>query len=449
MTERPGRKALFTGAGAPATTAMPDDAGAHEKLAQHVRQLNDEIAAVLTAAVAGRTVSSLDPARFGAEYTGLIAAANTALPKMKQEIIQSSFAPTGTESEQVARCTETIADLEHRLELMVDSNPIPMLLTTPSFLITEANAAYVQMSGIREDKLLSTNIKDFRVTNQKGEGAKVALQEKRRSFGEITVELPSGIRVLERYCIPVIEHDSVTTLLFVYNDITGQKKQSDEIEQLRHRSETIVQQNPMPIILVDKTFHIRVVNEAYISLSGLSREDLLKKTLHDFQVLEQTGEGLKQVIQGNRRSTGEVLVKFPSGIKRLQQFGIPITDNSGNVASILIVYNDVTEERRTMEEIKELHRTSDTIVQQNPIPMLMTDARFVVTEVNAAYLTMSGLARERVMGMNLRDIKILEQKGEGAKVAVGDKRRAFGEVTVELPTGIHILEQYRRTHPRQ
>ena len=48
----------------------------------------------------------------------------------------------------------------------------------------------------------------------------------------------------------------VTTLLFVYNDTTAQKKKSDEIEQLRHRSETIVQQNPMPIILVDMNFHI-------------------------------------------------------------------------------------------------------------------------------------------------------------------------------------------------
>lgn len=441
MTERPGRKALFTGAGTPAPTALPDDMVAQEKLAHHVQQLNDEIAAALSAAATGRAVNSLDPARFGAEYTALIAAANTALPKMKAE--KMPVYPSGTASEQAAKCAETIAGLEHRLEVMVDSNPIPMLLTTPSFSITEANPAYVQMSGIREDELQRTNLKDFRVSGQKGEGAKVALQEKRRSFGEITVELPSGLHVLEQSCIPVIDPEgTITTLLFVYNDITGQKKQLDEIEQLRHRSETIVQENPMPIILVDKTFHIRVVNQAYVSLSGIPRDELLKKTLHDFKVLEQTGEGLKQVIQENRRSAGEVLVQFPSGVKRLQQFGIPIADNAGNVATILIVYNDVTEDRRAMDEIKVLHQTSDTIVQQNPVPMLMTTAGFVVTEVNAAYLTMSGLTRERVMGMNLREIKIMEQKGEGAKVAIGEKRRAFGEVTVELPTGVHILDQY-------
>ena len=372
MTELPGRKALFTGAPAPATPANP----------------SEEIAPI-------------------------------------------------RESEQ------TIAQLRQRLDVMVRNNPVPMILTTPSFSIVEANAAYIEMSGINERDLLKTNLKNFKIVSQKGEGAKVALQEKRRSFGEVIVELPSGIRILEQYCIPIMGNDQlITSLLFVYNDTTAQKKKSEEIEQLKHRSETIVQQNPMPIILVDMSFHIRVVNEAYASLSGISRGDLLKMTLRDFKILDQTGEGLKQAIQEKRRVAGEVLVEFPTGAKRLQQYGIPIQDNNGTVTSILIVYNDVTEDRRQMDEITELHRTSETIVQHNPIPMLMTTPGFIVVEANAAYAKMSGIPRDRVIGMSLREIKILEQKGDGAKVAIGKKQRAFGEVTVELPSGTHILEQY-------
>jgi methyl-accepting chemotaxis protein len=372
MTELPGRKALFTGAVAPATPANPPE----------------EIAPI-------------------------------------------------RESEQ------TIAELRQRLDVMVSNNPVPMLLTTPGFSIVEANAAYIEMSGIKERDLLKTNLKNFKIVSQKGEGAKVALQEKRRSFGEVIVELPSGTRILEQYCIPIMGNDqTITSLLFVYYDTTAQKKKSEEIEQLKLRSETIVQQNPMPIILVDMNFHIRVVNEAYASLSGISRVDLLKMTLRDFKILDQTGEGLKQAIQEKRRVAGEVLVEFPTGAKRLQQYGIPILDNSGTVTSILIVYNDVTEDRRQMDEITELHRTSETIVQQNPIPMLMTSPGFVVVEANAAYAKMSGIPRDRVIGMNLREVKILEQKGEGAKVAIEKKQRAFGEVTVELPSGTHILEQY-------
>jgi methyl-accepting chemotaxis protein len=371
----------------------------------------------------------------------------TELPGRKA-IFTGAAAPTvpARPTEEIAPIREseqTIAELKQRLDVMVSNNPIPMLLTTPGFTIVEANAAYIEMSGIRERDLVKTNLKNFKIVSQTGEGAKVALQEKRRSFGEVIVELPSGTRILEQYCIPILSKDQIiTSLLFVYYDTTAQKKKSEEIEQLKHRSETIVQQNPMPIILVDMNFHIRVVNEAYASLSGISRTELLKMTLRDFKILDQTGEGLKQAIQEKRRVAGEVLVEFPAGTKRLQQYGIPILDNNSSVTSILIVYNDVTEDRRQMDEITELHRTAETIVQQNPIPMLMTSPGFVVVEANAAYAKMSGIPRDRVIGMNLREVKILEQKGEGARVAIEKKQRALGEVTVELPSGTHILEQY-------
>jgi methyl-accepting chemotaxis protein len=505
MTERPGRKALFTGAMTPKIQGSQP-----AEVTQHIQKQNDEIAAELSAAVAGRVTTLLDTTRFGPEYATLVAAVNVVLQEIKEG---KSTTPAVSPSEDIARLVmkqnreiagilssamtgmiteplavtrfgaeyaelitainatlrqlksarelptppvgapvkggqstqyeQTLADLRYKLDVMVSKNPFPMLLTTPAFSILEANAAYIQMSGIKENDLLRTNLKDFKIINQKGEGAKVAIQEKRRSFGEVTVELPSGMHILEQYCIPVISDDqTITTLLFVYNDTTAQKKKNDEIEQLKHRSETIVQQNPMPIILVDTKFHIRVVNEAYTTLSGIGKEDLLKMTLHDFKVLEQSGEGLKQVIQEKRRSSGEVAVEFPSGVKRLQQYGIPIVDNSGNVTSILVVYNDITEDRRQLEEITELHRIAGTIVQQNPIPILMTNVGFRIVEANEAYAKMSGISRDRVIGMNLREVKILEQKGEGAKVAIQNKKRAFGEVTVELPSGTHILEQY-------
>ncbi len=461
VTERQGRKALFSGAGGP----IGPSAGSSEEIAAHVRQLNEDIAASLSSAMAGRSVSPLDAMKFGAEYTTLIGAVNAALPKLKSERLSPVPAAlsAGT-GEEASRYEEIISDLRNRLEMMVDRNPVPMLVTTPAFAITDANDAYVQMSGLRQDELKNTSLSGFKLISQKGEGAKVALQEKRRSFGEVTIELPSGRHILEQYCIPVMGGDgAITSLLFVYNDITAQRKKNEEIEQLKHRSETIVQQNPMPIILVDKTFHIRVTNEAYITLSGISRNDLLRMTLRDFRLLEQTGDGLKKVISDRHRSKGEVLVEFPSGIRRLQQYGIPIEDAGGNVSSILIVYNDITEERKKldeinallasqqksqqdlqkkMEEVATLKQRSDIIVKQNPMPIMLMDTGFKILMVNEAYITLTGLSKDRLLGMSARDFKISSQKGEGLKKVVAEKKRSFGEVIIEFPSGLRILEQY-------
>ncbi len=67
----------------------------------------------------------------------------------------------------------------------------------------------------------------------------------------------------------------------------------------------------MPIIIVDPSFAIHVVNDAYVQMSGIDKEQLLRMSLKEFRVLEQTGAGLKQVIQDKKRSYGEVVVQFP------------------------------------------------------------------------------------------------------------------------------------------
>ncbi|MGB8819957.1 MAG: PAS domain-containing methyl-accepting chemotaxis protein [Methanoregula sp.] len=437
MTEqRPGRKALFVGAPAPAGRSSPDE------IAERVRGLNEDLALALKGAAANKAVKTLDASHFGSEYTTLVDAVNAALSKIAAAT-PGVPAPAGTQPEVLVECEKKINVLERRLEFMEKNNPVPMLIATPSLDITEANAAYVTMSGIPESRILTTNIHDFAITSLSGEDAKVALEQKRRAVGELTVTFPSGVHTLEQYCIPVLDSTGeVTSLVILYDDLTTRRKKNEEIERLRARSETIVQQNPMPIVLADMGFKIRVVNDAYVALTGIEKSRLLAMSLRDFKLAEQTGEGLKKVIETGTRSAGEVVVEFPSGSRRLRQYGIPIPGAKGAIESILVVYNDITEERKEMEEVLAARRMSETIVQQNPIPLLMTDRSFKVISANPAYVQMSGYTLDRITGMNLRDVKIHEQKGEGAGLAIREKRRAFGEVTVELPSGTRILEQY-------
>ena len=209
MSERPGRKALFSGA---ATPAGHTDRST-EEIAQHVQQLNEEIASSLNSAIAGSVVGPLDAARFGAEYATLINAVNTAVVRLAVKEKTPVPVVVSAAGEVPAEREEELNDMKNRLDVMVTKNPIPMLITTPAYSILEANDAYIQMSGMRQDQLKGTSLAGFKLISQSGEGAKVALQLKRRSFGEITIELPSGRHVLEQYCIPVVASDRTVTYL--------------------------------------------------------------------------------------------------------------------------------------------------------------------------------------------------------------------------------------------
>jgi methyl-accepting chemotaxis protein len=128
----------------------------------------------------------------------------------------------------------------------------------------------------------------------------------------------------------------------------------DEVALLKLRSDIIVNQNPMPIMLMNNSFKIIMVNDAYISLTGLARDRLLSMSAKDFKILEQHGEGLKKVLQEKKRSFGEIKIEFPTGIHILNQYGIPMVDPNGNIQTIVCVYNDITTQREQESKIKAM-----------------------------------------------------------------------------------------------
>ncbi|HNX17676.1 MAG TPA: methyl-accepting chemotaxis protein [Methanoregula sp.] len=437
MTEqRPGRKALFVGAPPAAARSSPED------IAQHVRELNEELALALKGAAANKAVKPLEPSHFGSEYATLVDSVNTALHMMETHV-EAAIAPSVPVSTDADECVKKIEVLNRQIEFMEKNNPVPTLVATPSFDIVNANDAFLKMSGIPGSEIAKTSLLSFTITARSGEGADRALEKKQYTVGKITVTFPSGVHTLEQCSIPVLDGSgNVSSLVILYDDISARQKRDEELELFRVRSETIVQQNPMPIVLVDAGFKIQVANDAYVALSGIEKSRLLTMSLRDFKVLEQTGTGLRHVIETKTRSEGEVVVDFPKGIRRLQQYGIPLNGHKGAIQNILVVYNDVTQERTEMDKVVAAQRISDMIVRQNPMPILMTDRSFIVISANPAYTQMSGYSQDKIVGMNLRGIKVREQKGEGAKVAIETRRRAFGVVTVDLPSGTHILEQY-------
>ena len=245
-------------------------------------------------------------------------------------------------------------------ETIVQQNPIPLLMTDRSFKVISANPAYVQMSGYTLDRITGMNLRDVKIHEQKGEGAGLAIREKRRAFGEVTVELPSGTRILEQYVMPLLDSkNEIEHLLLVYNDVTSQRasqqdlaKKMEEVAALKKRSDIIVMQNPMPIMLMDTSFKIIMANEAYTSLTGLSKEKLHGMNAREFKILSQTGEGLKKVLTGKTRSFGEITIEFPKGLRILEQYGIPMLDAQQNISTILCVYVDVTARREQEKKIQ-------------------------------------------------------------------------------------------------
>ncbi|WP_317137440.1 methyl-accepting chemotaxis protein [Methanochimaera problematica] len=381
---------------------------------------------------------------------------NKEIESLKQNIdnLKSKFKK---EAEDTENKIKQIENLKLRSEIIVQKNPVPVILVDEKLNIKVTNNAFEKLSGISNHDALKMNQNEIKVIESKGESILVALEEKKKVCSEVTVDFPAGRRTLQQHAIPIKDSaDEIKNILIVFNDVTKEHEKSEkliqkikEAEVLKRRSETIVQQNPMPMILANRDLRILVKNKAFDKLSNMKDSQILNIKYSDLKITDQKGDDLLKSVSSGQRSDSEVTIEFPSGKHILRQYGIPIKNSEGKVTNVLIILDDITREKEESEEIQKkmrenenLKKRSEIIVQENPMPILLVDKEYNILVTNRAYEQMSGISASKLLKMNARNFKVSEQKGQGLSDVIKTKRRCFGEISVDLPSGKHVLEQY-------
>ncbi len=269
-------------------------------------------------------------------------------------------------AETVNTAIEFIIDSKRTCEnvsMMIQQNPYPMMLLDKGFMPIDVNSAYEKLMGYSKEKILSMQASDYKSRRISGDDTATLFKSGHDTESLVELTFKDGRKLfVEQKGVPLMDtNGNVEMGLFVFKDVTVEiinkeetEKQLEKIQVLQARSEVIVQENPMPILLCDKNFNIRVVNKAYAEISGISKEELLKMTLHDFDVQNTDGQGLRRVFETKSRSFATITVNFPKGTFILEQYGIPVLNAKGNVSNILIVYNDITEVRAKEKDVLDM-----------------------------------------------------------------------------------------------
>ena len=223
----------------------------------------------------------------------------------------------------------------------------------------------------------------------------------------------------------------------------------EQVENLKKRSETIVQENPMPMLLLNSGLMITVTNKAFEKLSGMSFAEIVKMNINDFKVIERKGDNITAAFETRARGTAYVRIAFPSGERYLREYAIPIADTYGTVRNILIVYNDITKEteesadiQKKIKQIDSLKKRSETIVQENPMPILLLDTGMRILVTNKAFCTMSGISEDHILDTRIGNFNVIERKGDDITEVLKSRHRTYSEVKVKFSGTEHILQEY-------
>ena len=148
--------------------------------------------------------------------------------------------------------------------------------------------------------------------------------------------------------------DSESDLVFVFGaDITLQKKAESD---LRVYSQ-IVSTSTDFVTLIDRDYVYRVVNRAYLNLSGKSRDEIVGHTIAEVLGAERFETSAKpnvdKALAGEPTNFQTQMVTPDGGRRILDMRCDPFCDEDGEIVGVLVDGRDVTEEQEAQEALRQ------------------------------------------------------------------------------------------------
>ena len=114
----------------------------------------------------------------------------------------------------------------------------------------------------------------------------------------------------------------------------------------------IFQDNPALMLILDLSFNIVDVNNAWVQKSGYSREQLLSMNLKDLTVLSRSGDTIDSALREKHAISGEMVLNTPNGRLALEYHYTPLFSpaDGSSIENLLAVYFDVTEKETAKKE---------------------------------------------------------------------------------------------------
>ena len=245
----------------------------------------------------------------------------------------------------------------------------------------------------------------------------------------------------------MIMYENEPCLMVVGLDISERVIAQKKLEESEINFRTLIDQASDGIFITDQKENLIDVNSSACALTGFTKEELLKITLHE--------------ILFNKDKTPAYIPKKHSEaflslnlLKRKTGGFIPVEISSSQLKDgrFQLIVRDITIRRKSEEELKLSENKYRLLFEKNPMPMWMVslpDNNFLA--VNDAAVEFYGYTKDEFLKMNINDITIKNQGladplSENSKVGINNtglwqhKKRNGEEATVSIKTHDIIFE---------
>jgi len=203
-------------------------------------------------------------------------------------------------------------------------------------------------------------------------------------------------------------------------DITELKRTQEVLAAERERLAVTLRSIGDGMIATDTEGRVVLLNRVAENLTGWTQEEAVGKPLGEvFHIInEKTRELCENPVEkvleaGNIVGlANHTALMARDGIERsIADSAAPIRDSEGNILGVVLVFRDITEQKRAEEQLRKLSRA----VEQSPSSIVITDTEGTIEYVNPKSTLVTGYAPEEAIGENPRILKSGETPPEGYK----------------------------------
>ncbi len=313
--------------------------------------------------------------------------------------------------EDDVRIREALKAQEAQLRLFADNIPGPIAYLDKSLRYTFVNQAFAnwvcrpqdQIYGKTPYEVMPSDVTAFLrpIIKRAQEGENVDYErvgvsvdgQRRWMHGRIAPDVDGTGKVRGLYCTEYDIHDL---------KLTEQALATRE-EQLRLFTDNI----PEPVVYVDQERKYSFVNDAFLRVVGLDRDDVIGKAAEEV-LGPEVSEAQRPYIE--RAAKGESVTYERAGVDAngkalwLRNRIVPDFHFDGTIKGYYTVWHDITDLKQAQDALAARESQLRAIMDGVPAPVAYIDRDERCQYVNRTFLHYFGLSAEKVTELRLRDV---------------------------------------------
>lgn len=191
-------------------------------------------------------------------------------------------------------------------------------------------------------------------------------------------------------------------LMAIVRDVTERMKTEKTIKEQLSFLKDLMNTIPYPIFYKNKNYVYQGCNKAFEEFIGLSKEEIIGKTVYDVspkELADKYHEKDQELLENLKLQVYEAPVQYADGSKHEVLFNkTTYNDIDGNVAGIIGVMVDITDLKKAHEALQESETYYKTIFENTGTATIIIEEDTTISLVNSEFEKLCGAYKDEIEG---------------------------------------------------